>query len=226
MYDLVKFIPSLHFPSGIAAPEDISIAPGLSRFHESKRHEPSPHEQSSPAEETESESSTIRRGSQRKVTISSEKLATTGDLSRPQLRPAEDPPVFRWSETFPIRYLVSPRQRLKVKGRKAMRQRMKEYRSSGGVGSNVPLEITLFMSNYVAALQSRKTIDVPTTNALLAAIMTFSDSLSSLERILTTPIPWSYNAHIWEVAIMYCVLLPFQLYAAFGWITVPATMVR
>ena len=110
--------------------------------------------------------------------------------------------MFKWSETFPVRLFVTRARWSKMKGRKAMRKRMKEQRMSGGVGSNIPLEIVLFMSNYVAALQHRKTIDVPTINALLQAINMFSDSLSSLERILTTPIPWSYNAHIWEITVV------------------------
>jgi hypothetical protein len=67
-----------------------------------------------------------------------------------------------------------------------------------------------------------------------------------LERILLTPIPWSYAAHIYEVAWLYCIILvgperldllsdatltermpiqPFQLYKAFGWIMIPATVV-
>lgn len=48
-----------------------------------------------------------------------------------------------------------------------------------------------------------------------------NDALASLERILTTPIPFSYAAHIWEVTWIYVLILPFQLYnAGFGWITV------
>ena len=102
-----------------------------------------------------------------KVRIDSEKPNIASELPRPQLRPAEDPPVFRWSEAFPIRFLIARQQHLKTEGRKARRHRMKESRSSGGVGSNVPLEITLFMSNYIAALQARKTIDVPTIELAL-----------------------------------------------------------
>lgn len=56
-------------------------------------------------------------------------------------------------------------------------------------GDNIPLELTLLMSGWVAALQRRKSNDVPTTNSLLAAIQSFSDSLTGLERILLSPIP-------------------------------------
>ncbi|KAL1409210.1 hypothetical protein Q8F55_006043 [Vanrija albida] len=68
-----------------------------------------------------------------------------------------------------------------------------------GEGQNVPLEITVFMGMYIATLQRRKTIDAPTTTALMNALAMLADSLANLERILTTPIPWSYDAHIWAI---------------------------
>lgn len=106
------------------------------------------------------------------------------------------------------------------------REREKASRNGGGIGQNVPLEISMFMSVWLAQMQRRKTIDVPTTNSLLACIQQMSEALVGLERILTTPIPWSYNAHIWEVTWVYCLLLPFQLYGArFRWLTIPGTMV-
>lgn len=103
---------------------------------------------------------------------------------------------------------------------------MKEIRIGGGVGHNVPLEISLFMSCWIADMQQRKTVDVSTISNLITACANMNDALASLERILTTPIPWSYNAHIWEVTYIYCLLLPFQLYGAgFNWITIPAVVV-
>lgn len=120
--------------------------------------------------------------------------------SRPMLQPARSPPVFRWSECFPTSFLVTKRQRLKAEGRKARKDRIKADRQGGGVGANVPLEVTMFMSSWLAAVQRRKTIDVPTTNALLLSLQQMGEALSALERILTTPIPWSYNAHIWAVS--------------------------
>jgi len=116
---------------------------------------------------------------------------------------------------------------------------------------SIPLEITLYMvglappkglvahaadlsvptqSAFVAELQKRKVIDVPTTSepffnllqsrarmtlpshkitsdSMLAGINVFTDTLAHLERILTTPIPFSYQAHIYEVSWLYCLLL-------------------
>ncbi|KAF4585171.1 hypothetical protein EYR40_002008 [Pleurotus pulmonarius] len=59
------------------------------------------------------------------------------------------------------------------------------------ISHNIPLEISLYLSSYVAALQRRHTIDVPTTNSLLLSLGQLVDSLTGLERILTSPIPFS-----------------------------------
>jgi putative membrane protein len=231
LYDLVRFIPSLNLPTGIPSPADANNAAGLPRsmYH---RHSHPP-------------SSTDPFGNKDLAASASSSGALDSipsQASRPHLHPARDPPRFRWSECFPIAHLVSQRQRLKAEGRKARKERIKADRQGGGVGANVPLEITMFMSSWLAALQRRKTIDVPTTNALLLAVQQMGEALSALERILTTPIPWSYNAHIWavgpahglnntrlltiQVTLIYCLLLPFQLYGSqFGWLTIPATVV-
>lgn len=197
----MRFIPSLDLPSGIPTAMQAQNSAGLPPAT-------SPRQDSFHMEEMNTK----------------DYFTTTSGIP---LHPARDPPKFRWSETWPTRYFVSARRRERAAGRRAMRKKMKEAREGGGVGQNVPMEVMMFMSSWVAAMQRRKTIDVPTINALLLPLTQFGDALSSLERILTTPIPWSYNAHIWEVAWIYVLILPFQLHAAdFGWITIPATMVR
>ncbi|WWC91921.1 uncharacterized protein L201_006873 [Kwoniella dendrophila CBS 6074] len=217
LYDLVKFIPSLHLPSGIPSSEDANIAIGRLPLGKHQR-------SSSSSTNTENPFQGINHSGD------SFEMENTKSSSyqnkRPTLHPARDAPKFRFSEIFPFEYLVSSKQRYKAKGRMAMRESMRREKSSGGVGQNVPLEITMFMSSYISLLQKRKTIDVPTVNSLLAALLSLSEALSHLERILTTPIPFSYLAQIWEVTWIYCLVLPFQLYGAgFGWITIPAVVI-
>lgn len=48
-----------------------------------------------------------------------------------------------------------------------------------------------------------------------------NDCLSSLERILTTPLPFGYSVHLKLVIYVYLILLPFQLVNSFGYKTIP-----
>ena len=59
--------------------------------------------------------------------------------------------------------------------------------------------------------------------SLFNALLSLTDSLTGLERILTTPIPFSYSIHLWVVTVIYCLFLPFQIWNALGWITIPGT---
>lgn len=77
----------------------------------------------------------------------------------------------------------------------------------------------------MSALQQRKTCDVPTINLLLNSLNALVDSLTGLERILTTPIPFSFSVHLWTVTLLYCAALPFQLYKTLDWITIPGTAI-
>ncbi|OAV88182.1 hypothetical protein PTTG_10060 [Puccinia triticina 1-1 BBBD Race 1] len=64
---------------------------------------------------------------------------------------------------------------------------------------------------------------VPLANSLLLSVSSFSDSLATLERILTTPIPFGYIVHLRLIIWGYLVFMPFQLLSTFGYVTIPAT---
>lgn len=61
--------------------------------------------------------------------------------------------------------------------------------------------------------------------ALLNSLLSLTDSLTGLERILTTPIPFSYSIHLWVVTTIYCLALPFQIWKTMNWITIPGTTI-
>lgn len=42
---------------------------------------------------------------------------------------------------------------------------------------------------------------------MMKASETLVDCLTNLERVLTTPIPFSYSAHLWFVTTIYCMAL-------------------
>jgi putative membrane protein len=58
----------------------------------------------------------------------------------------------------------------------------------------------------------------------LAALQTMNDVLSGTDRILNTPLPIAYTIAISQITWVYILLLPFQLYKALGWVTIPASV--
>ncbi|KZV75513.1 UPF0187-domain-containing protein [Peniophora sp. CONT] len=152
-------------------------------------------------------------------------LANDGNIEE-YLLPSRMPPKYSYFDIFPFSLLVRflTKRGKEVKGKKGARLRAK-LRSKAVQTHNLPLEISLYLSSYVAALQQRKAIDPPTTTLLLATIQQLVDALTGLERILTTPIPFSYSIHLWTVTLVYCFFLPFQLWNTLHWVTIPGTTI-
>ncbi|KAG6333100.1 hypothetical protein ID866_5991 [Astraeus odoratus] len=154
---------------------------------------------------------------------------TIGMADGGYLLPAQMPPKYSFFDLFPFSLLVKllTDKGIDVKGKKAARLRARMSGARKGVhkNDNVPLEISLYLSSYIAALQRRATvIDTPTIGLLYATLTQLVDALTGLERILTTPIPFSYSIHLWLVTVIYCLALPFQIWTALKWLTVPATV--
>ena len=59
--------------------------------------------------------------------------------------------------------------------------------------------------------------------ALQANLNVLQDTLSNLERICTTPLPFAYQAHLRMSLWMYLLFLPFQIVKPMGYITIPGT---
>ncbi|KAK7062644.1 Glycine--tRNA ligase 1, mitochondrial [Paramarasmius palmivorus] len=141
------------------------------------------------------------------------------------LLPPKNPPKYHFLDLFPFSLLVKvlTKRGKTVKGKKAARLRAQMRNKA--VSHNLPLEISLYLSSYISALQNRKIMDVPTTNTLLFALNQLVDSLTGLERIRTTPIPFSYSIHLWVVTVIYCFALPPQIWLTLKWLTIPATVI-
>jgi ion channel-forming bestrophin family protein len=151
------------------------------------------------------------------------------------LLPAHNPPKWSIFDFFPF----PPFSR-----RKASRDRARRGLGQNGPESgNVPLEITLYLSSYLAMLQNRNLTDGLSIGLLHDALAQLTGALSGLERfvfffalclaltdlftdllgrILTTPIPFAYAVHLWMITVLYLATLPFQLYGTLGWLTIPA----
>ncbi|KAF7297823.1 hypothetical protein MKEN_01406100 [Mycena kentingensis (nom. inval.)] len=142
------------------------------------------------------------------------------------LLPGSMPPKYHLFDLFPFSLLVRSltKRGKEVKGKKAARARAKMLREKENGTHNLPLEISLYLSSYISALQQRKQTDVPTINTLLASLNQLVDALTGLERILTTPVPYSYSIHLWVVVTLYCLALPSQIVSTMGYVTIPATI--
>ncbi|KAF8971759.1 Bestrophin, RFP-TM, chloride channel-domain-containing protein [Flammula alnicola] len=91
-------------------------------------------------------------------------------------------------------------------------------------GENLPLEILRCLSEWCSTLEDRGTVPGTSLGPMLGTIAAFEDSLSTLERILTTPLPFVYSVHISTVWV-YLFFLPFQLVSQFGYHTIPGVAI-
>ncbi|KAJ6563237.1 Bestrophin, RFP-TM, chloride channel-domain-containing protein [Mycena sp. CBHHK59/15] len=91
-------------------------------------------------------------------------------------------------------------------------------------GENLPEEVLRVLSEWVSVLEVRGSVPGASLGNILAGIQQFEMSLTLLEHILTTPLPFVYSVHI-RVVWLYLFLLPLQLVSDFGWHTVPAVSV-
>ncbi|KAL6300331.1 UPF0187-domain-containing protein [Sparassis latifolia] len=251
LYHLVKFLPSYALPAGLPSAVDISETSGSPIPSDSENGRLSDVTSlRSPEAPTSGNpvSSAVARGAHLPLPVtakSSNRTAfldirvnsATKSLSDKEknlgvvtsatedgfLLPARNPPRFHLFDVFPFSLFVGRLTEAgkDVKGKRAARLRAKMQRETKT--HNLPLEISLYLSSYVAALQTRKAIDAPTSTNLLNALGQLVDALTGLERILTTPIPFSYRVHLWTVTTLYCFFLPFQIWDPLGWLTIPAT---
>ncbi|CAA7268873.1 unnamed protein product [Cyclocybe aegerita] len=97
-------------------------------------------------------------------------------------------------------------------------------RVAGG-GENLPLEILRCLSEWCSVLEDRGTVPGTSLGPMLGTISAFEDSLTALERILTTPLPFVYSVHIRHTVWVYLFFLPFQLVSQFGYYTIPGVAI-
>ncbi|KAF9479416.1 UPF0187-domain-containing protein [Pholiota conissans] len=94
-----------------------------------------------------------------------------------------------------------------------------------GGGENLPLEIIRCLSEWASNLEDRGTVPGSSMGPMIGTIAAFEDSLTSLERILTTPLPFVYAVHIRHTVWVYLFFLPFQLVNQFGYYTIPGVAI-
>jgi ion channel-forming bestrophin family protein len=110
-----------------------------------------------------------------------------------RIAPSRNPPPFHIFDIWPFYLCIRSIQKRgrKLKGKRALRDRAMNKDAKDGV-ENVPLEITLYLSRYIASLQQRG-LDGLTGGQMMGALSQLVDALTGLERILSTPVPWAVS---------------------------------
>ncbi|OOQ89829.1 UPF0187 domain membrane protein [Penicillium brasilianum] len=91
---------------------------------------------------------------------------------------------------------------------------------------HLPLEILNHLSAYIDSIVANGTL----TSGLhqsqaIAMLATLNEVLTGTERVLDTPLPAAYSIAISQIAWIYVLVLPFQLWKSLEWVTIPASMV-
>jgi len=174
-------------------------------------------------EQSRSESSNSTRGEKEKA-FDPEKALPQVASERP-LKPARNPPTTGLLDYIPLlRFFkwiarsVSRRARAKQSKEHKKRKAYSEY-----VESHIPLEIILVLSNYTAMCMRNGLLQPAIATAVTANLTMLQDTVSNLERICNTPLPFAYQAHLRMSLWLYLFFLPFQIYKQFVWITIPGT---
>ncbi|KAG2420402.1 hypothetical protein HFD88_005203 [Aspergillus terreus] len=91
---------------------------------------------------------------------------------------------------------------------------------------HLPLEIINHLSAYIHSCVENDTLSpAQYQGQAMTMISTLTEILTGTERVLDTPLPAAYSIAISQIAWIYVMLLPFQLYSFLHWVTIPASTV-
>ncbi|KAL2865638.1 UPF0187 domain membrane protein [Aspergillus lucknowensis] len=91
---------------------------------------------------------------------------------------------------------------------------------------HLPLEVLNHISAYVDSIIANGTLSISLHQSqAITYLAQFNEVVTGSERVLDTPLPAAYSIAIAQIAWIYVLVLPFQLYASLGWITIPGSIV-
>ncbi|KAL9581585.1 MAG: hypothetical protein Q9212_003817 [Teloschistes hypoglaucus] len=109
---------------------------------------------------------------------------------------------------------------------------------------NLPLEILTYMSAYMESMTRTGQLPTGVQQAMVmvssstapsdgtitymynqANLASMNEVLAGTERVLNTPLPIAYSIAISQITWVYVIMLPFQLWHALQWLTIPGTIV-
>ena len=129
------------------------------------------------------------------------------------LQPARNPPKTSLYDFLPFLRIFKPlvnlfRSRNAGMNDGSRRSLMGHKKYLEHVESNVPLEITLFLSSYLSWLLKKGLLTSAIASAITANIGTLQDCSVNLQRIRNTPLPFAYQAHLRMSLWLYLMFLP------------------
>ena len=91
---------------------------------------------------------------------------------------------------------------------------------------NLPLEILTYLSAYIESIIANGTFENGVHQGMVMAnLASLNECLTGTERILNTPLPIAYSIAISQITWVYVMALPFQLWDALRWVTIPGTII-
>ncbi|KAA8647623.1 hypothetical protein EYZ11_003246 [Aspergillus tanneri] len=91
---------------------------------------------------------------------------------------------------------------------------------------HLPLEILNHISAYLDRCIANDTLNVSLHQGqAITALSTLNEVVTGTERVLDTPLPAAYSIAIAQIAWLYVLALPFQLYDALQWVTIPGSII-
>ncbi|KAJ6582393.1 UPF0187-domain-containing protein [Mycena capillaripes] len=137
------------------------------------------------------------------------------------LRPARNAPETSFLDYFPIFRIFT--WMFSSCSRRLRNKRGPKKRKGPLPESNVPLEITVYLSAYMAHLLRNGWLMPALATGLMNNVASLQDTMTNLHRIGSTPLPFAYQAHLRMSLWLYLFFLPFQVVSSFGYLTIPGT---
>ncbi|KAE8329871.1 Bestrophin, RFP-TM, chloride channel-domain-containing protein [Aspergillus sergii] len=91
---------------------------------------------------------------------------------------------------------------------------------------HLPLEILNHLSAYIDRCIANETLNISLHQAqAINGLATLNEVVTGTERVLDTPLPTAYSIAIAQIAWIYVMSLPFQLYNSLTWVTIPGSII-
>ncbi|KAJ7028000.1 UPF0187-domain-containing protein [Mycena alexandri] len=166
----------------------------------------------------------FRRGKMSRANSVDPEKALAEIQSHVPLKPARNPPPSSLLDYFPfLRIFLVLTKCFRRKSKHTARDAMGRKIKPSFTESNVPLEITIYLNSYLAYLLRNDWLKPALATGLMNNVASLQDTLSNLDRIGNTPLPFAYQAHLRMSLWLYLLVLPFQIVSALHYLTIPAT---